>query len=156
MKCGTCILIEDDLDDQELFLDALHSVTSKTGCYVVSNGEDALFTLLNEGITPDYIFSDINMPRMGGFEFLRILKGIEKFRHIPVIFLTGELTDYYIEQAKIAGAVAILSKTRPDALKIILSKYFPGSSGREHYSLKTQTNSFNNFSPNTEHIKRCH
>jgi len=40
--------------------------------------------------TVDLIISDYSMPEMNGFEFLMLLKGNELFKHIPVIFLSGE------------------------------------------------------------------
>jgi len=38
----------------------------------------------------DLIISDYSMPEMNGFEFLMLLKGNELFKHIPIIFLSGE------------------------------------------------------------------
>ena len=126
-----CMLVEDDPEDQEFFLEALHSVSSNTGCYAVSNGEEALFTLLQEGFKPDWIFTDLNMPRMGGLEFLKILKGIEKFKHIPVIVYSSDHSEAQIEKAKGLGATAIYSKTRPGALREILKKYLPAPCGTQ-------------------------
>lgn len=119
-----CLLVEDDPEDQEFFIDALHDISSDTGCYAVSNGEEALFALLDEHCIPDYIFTDLNMPGMGGMEFLRIIKGIEKFRHIPVIIYSSDYNEATIEQARALSVTAIYSKTRMSALKEILKRYF--------------------------------
>ena len=123
LKEKYCLLVEDDPEDQELFMDALHNISSNSGCYAVSNGEEALFTLLQENFKPDYIFTDLNMPRMNGFEFLKILKGIEKFRSIPVIVFSSDCSDEQVQKAKQLGACAIYSKTRPGVLPVILKKY---------------------------------
>jgi CheY-like chemotaxis protein len=125
-KC--CLLVEDDPEDQEFFIDVLHSISTTAGCYAVANGEDALFTLLNEDFRPDYIFTDLNMPRMGGLEFIKILKGIEKFKTIPVIVYSSDYSEEQIQKVKALGASAIYSKTRMGALKGILNKYFADSS----------------------------
>jgi DNA-binding response OmpR family regulator len=45
---------------------------------------------LQEGNMPDLIISDIYMPDMKGTEFLSFIKKNELFKHIPVIFLSGE------------------------------------------------------------------
>lgn len=124
MNVKTCLLVEDDPEDQEFFLDALHRVSEKTGCYAVSNGEEALSTLLEEDLFPDYIFTDINMPKMNGFEFLAVLKGIEKFKDIPIIIYSSDYSEEKIQKAKRLGAAAFYSKTRVNVLRSILTKYF--------------------------------
>ena len=53
----------------------------------VSNGVDALERVRT--FKPDLILMDVMMPRMNGYEVLRVLKGDEKTRFIPVIMLTG-------------------------------------------------------------------
>ena len=126
-KVKYCLLVEDDPEDQEFFIDALHSISSTTGCYAVLNGEEALLTLAQEQFTPDYIFTDINMPRMGGLEFLKTLKGIAKFRNIPVIIYSSEYSEAQIQKVKNLGALAIYRKTRFDTLKEILRRYFHDS-----------------------------
>ena len=126
-KAKCCLLVEDDPEDQEIFIDALNSISSTTGCYAVANGEEALFTLAQEQFTPDYIFTDINMPRMDGLEFLKKLKGIEKFRSIPVIVYSSEYSEAQIQKVKGLGASAIYSKARMAVLKEILKKYFQAS-----------------------------
>lgn len=45
---------------------------------------------LQEGNMPDLIISDIYMPEMKGTEFLSFIKKNELFKHIPIIFLSGE------------------------------------------------------------------
>lgn len=123
-KLKTCLLVEDDPEDQEFFLDALHKVSQNAGCYAVSNGEEALITLQEESFYPDYIFTDINMPRMNGFEFLTILRGIEIFRDIPVIIYSSDFSEAQMERARSLGVTAFYSKTRVDVLSAILKKYF--------------------------------
>ena len=119
-----CLLVEDDPDDQDLFIDALHHVSSTTGCYAVSNGEEALYTLLQADFNPDYIFTDLNMPRMDGFEFLRILRSMERLRNIPVIVYSSDYSEEQIQKLKALGVMAYYSKTRIGVLKEILKQYF--------------------------------
>jgi len=44
---------------------------------------------LQEGNLPDLIISDIKMPKMNGYEFLRYLKSSTLYKDIPVLMLSG-------------------------------------------------------------------
>lgn len=119
-----CLLVEDDPEDQEIFVDALHHISSSTGCYAVANGEEALFTLTQEDFLPDCIFTDLNMPGMDGFEFIKKLRSIEKFKDIPVVIYTSYYSEEEIKKAKALGVTAIYSKSRVSVLKNILRRHF--------------------------------
>lgn len=123
-KSKSCLLVEDDPEDQQFFMEALHSVSNCVGCYAVGNGEEALSALLRDDFWPDYIFTDLHMPRMDGFEFIKIIKGIEKFRSIPIIVYSSDFSDSQLERVKALGATAFYSKTRLSALPEILRRYF--------------------------------
>lgn len=56
------------------------------------------------------ILSDINMPRMNGFEFIRTIKGIERFRRIPVFVLTSSENQLDIDRAYEVGAAGYMLK----------------------------------------------
>jgi CheY-like chemotaxis protein len=124
MKSQCCLLVEDDPDDQQIFIETLETLPTDIACYAVSNGEEALVTLLNDGFAPDYIFTDLNMPKMNGFDFLKALSQFERFRSIPVIVLSSDYSEENIKKVKQLGASAFYSKTRTAALKDILKKYF--------------------------------
>lgn len=108
----TCLLIDDDADDQEIFLLALEDIDADITCSTVSECSTA-FEIL-ETSTPDFIFLDLNMPGMDGKEFLTVIKKNEKLAQIPVIIystssdprdlrLTKELGafDYIVKQSSI-------------------------------------------------------
>ena len=131
-KC--CLLVEDDREDQEFFIDTLKTVSPDTGVYAVSNGEEALIALANENFTPDYIITDFNMPRMDGVELLRILKSEDRYKDIPVIFYTSECSTTQVEKVKNLGALDMYSKMKWQSLKDVLRKYFPRSAANLKYT----------------------
>jgi CheY-like chemotaxis protein len=126
-KSKFCLLVEDDPDDQEFFIDALHQVSSTTGCYAVANGQEALYMLLEENFKPDYIFTDLNMPKMDGLEFIKILRSIERFNNTPVIVFSSEYSEEKLQKIKTLGVTAFYSKRRIGILKEILRNYFHDS-----------------------------
>ncbi len=83
------LLVEDDQVDSMTVRRALRDLKDGHGLTVKSNGEEALAYLREPGtVPPGLILLDINMPRMNGIEFLRIIKQDERLKKIPVVVLT--------------------------------------------------------------------
>lgn len=79
-----------------------------------SNGLEALLALEKAGGNIDLIILDWNMPKMDGFEFLKKIKGQEKYSHIPVMMATTEAEKEKIVKAIQAGAKNYLIKPFTD------------------------------------------
>jgi two-component system CheB/CheR fusion protein len=58
----------------------------------------------------DVVVSDISMPEMDGFEFLRRLRGIQRHASVPVLAVTGFGRDEDVQRAKEGGFFAHISK----------------------------------------------
>jgi CheY-like chemotaxis protein len=93
MKAQNILLVDDDEDDQVLFIDALNQINNSLNCYIANNGIEALNTLRQTSPMPDIIFLDLNMPKMGGYECLAEIKKERKFNHIPVIIFSTTKID---------------------------------------------------------------
>lgn len=74
-----------------------------------TDGEDAL-DRLKEHSDVGLILLDWNMPRMNGIEFLRKVKSLDDYAHIPVIMLTTETERRKMIEAIEAGARHYLTK----------------------------------------------
>lgn len=72
------------------------------------DGTDALEQLVET--VPDVILSDIEMPRMDGFDLLRNLRADDHTREVPVIMITSRLADKHREYAMSLGASHYLGK----------------------------------------------
>ncbi|HEX8039816.1 MAG TPA: response regulator [Chryseosolibacter sp.] len=125
MEPKICLLVDDDPDDQEVFLTALSDVSSSALCLVAPDGDRALEILHNEETKPHYIFLDLNMPRMNGFEFLTAMKKSSILRHIPVIVYSTTSHQAQIEKVKALGAAEFFTKTyKYHELCDLLKRYF--------------------------------
>lgn len=88
------MLVEDDPGDRKLIKGALLKQKIGNEVIVAESGEDALDYLANskagngEYPSPDLILLDLNMPGMGGKEFLRRIKNDDATDTIPVVILT--------------------------------------------------------------------
>lgn len=88
------LLVEDNEGDIELTVRAFKWGKLTSTLAVAHNGVEALEYLSQQGefgdaVRPDFILLDLNMPRMGGREFLEIIKHDDKLKSIPVIILTS-------------------------------------------------------------------
>ena len=104
------LLIDDDHDDQEIFIEALKEVDPSVHCYTAVHYEDAVKTLNDLAILPDWIFLDLNLPRVDGNQCLVELKKIKEWRHIPVVVYTTSSLSRDKQQAKELGADYFLTK----------------------------------------------
>ncbi len=59
---------------------------------------------------PDLILMDINLPELDGIEALKILRSIEKTKHIPVIAISADAMESDIKKAMSAGFEAYITK----------------------------------------------
>ena len=83
------LVVDDDPDDIELFLEAVGEVDNTIECMTAENGEEALRLLKSKtSQRPDFIFLDLNMPRLNGKQLLAYLKNKTAFSDIPVSILT--------------------------------------------------------------------
>ncbi|MFK7732223.1 MAG: response regulator [Pseudomonadales bacterium] len=65
----------------------------------------------------DLVISDVNMPIVGGYEFVRSLRSNDAYRHTPVLMLTTEFEDHHKKTGREAGASGwIIKPIDPDKL----------------------------------------
>ena len=97
MKKITAILIDDSFEDRELATRTLRKYKFVDHVISFRGGDEAVNFLHAENgdLVQPFIFLDLNMPGMGGLEFIRTIKSHEKTRQIPIAVLTSttELPD---------------------------------------------------------------
>jgi CheY-like chemotaxis protein len=103
-------LVDDDIDDHEIFKSALAKVNENLELITAANGYEALNILSTANTLPDYIFVDLNMPRMGGLQFLKEIKKTDKLKNIPVIIYTTSSNPVDVVKTKELGAVSFITK----------------------------------------------
>jgi len=98
------------VDDSSLIRSVASDATVEAGHtpVVAANGQEGLDKLANNYI--DIIFSDINMPVMGGLEMVEKIKQNDEYKFIPIIMLTTENNDELKAKGKELGVKAWLLK----------------------------------------------
>ena len=104
------LLVEDDIDDQMFFCEALTELHPAIDCKIANNGAEALEIV--EGPPPfDMIFLDLNMPKVNGFDCLKRLKAHPLHKSIPVVIVSTSQSADDIAKSKLLGASQFISKT---------------------------------------------
>lgn len=126
------LLVEDD----PLIIKMYQAKFSREGFDVelAFNGAEGLVKL--EKRIPDVMLLDIMMPRMNGYELLKVIKANPKYQNIPVIIMSSLGADYrLVEKAKELGVVDTVVKS-DISLKDFVKKLKKVLSG-EAKSIKT-------------------
>ena len=117
------------VDDSSTMVMSLKTTLNMNGFEVetASNCQAAL-DKINSGIKPNLILTDINMPVMGGLEFIGKVRALPGLKFIPILTLTTESESSKRDEGKRLGATGWLVKPvdGDDLLKVI-KKVLPGA-----------------------------
>lgn len=83
------LLVDDDIDDNDIFIEAINSLDKNITCLAETNPIKALEFLKSTKILPDLIFLDYNMPVLNGNEFIGKMREVEVLHDIPVIICSS-------------------------------------------------------------------
>jgi two-component system chemotaxis response regulator CheY len=115
------LVVDDDKSIRELL--SLHLSAAGYEVQVAADAIAAGYLLLKA--PPDLIITDVNMPHMDGFEFVKAIKSDASLSQIPVIFLTS--VEDGDARGKEVGAVGYITKpVRADRLLAVVAKHVPG------------------------------
>ncbi len=111
------LLAEDNANDVELTLAALQQDGLARHVFAVHDGEEALDYLFRRGAfadrpddLPRAILLDIKMPKLDGLEVLRMIRGDERLKWIPVVMLTSSREEGDVRRSYELGANAYVVK----------------------------------------------
>lgn len=98
------LLVEDNLADVTLILEAFKGCRKPVQVSRVKDGEDALRFLrgqdrYSQSPRPDLILLDLNIPRKSGLEVLNEVKSDPRLQEIPVVVLTNSKMETDVQKA---------------------------------------------------------
>lgn len=103
------LLIDDDVDELLILKEAIKETQSGFECKFANSFEEGINILQNSH--PDYIFLDINMPRIDGFEALAAIRRMKDSGNIPVILYSTAINEDLTRKAVSLGAQGCVKKT---------------------------------------------
>lgn len=107
------------VDDSPSMLMSVSIALRPTGLDIrEASSAEAALALLNDGVTPRMILTDLNMDGMSGIELVREVRKLPGMAFTPIVLLTTESQEDLRQTAKSAGATGWLVKPF-DAAKLL-------------------------------------
>ncbi|MBP1712435.1 MAG: chemotaxis protein [Deltaproteobacteria bacterium] len=90
-------------------------------CWEAGNGKEALAVVQTQKV--DLILTDFNMPEMNGMEMTQELKKTEKYRQIPIFFITAQENETLRKEGAALGVQGFIPKPfQPEIIRDLLQK----------------------------------
>ena len=105
------------LDDNETFAKVLERFLHRMEVEVVHRPSGVGLLEMLRGLRPDIVICDVHMPEVGGYEVVRLLRGTDEHRALPIIMLTSD-ADIETEIRLVSGGadVFLLKSADPRVL----------------------------------------
>jgi len=117
------------IDDDEDILASISSMLGKRGARVITamSAEEALDILKEQ--SPDVILTDVLLPQMNGYDFLKMIRSYPPTANIPVVVMTGrsQMKDVF----EIAGVAAFIAK--PFSPEILMETMAEALRTKDHF-----------------------
>lgn len=97
----SCLFVNSDPIDQSIFIAALSDISPETDCFLAVNDEEALDIMQEDGVVPDYIFIELDMPGIDGNRFLKRVRRSS---------LCGQCRSLFIAHTRSLSVSTILKK----------------------------------------------
>ena len=118
MSERTILLVEDNPDDEEFTLRALHRANVSNEIVVARDGSEAVDYLFGENqyagrdmsVMPGVVLLDLKLPKLGGIDVLRRIRADPLTKLIPVVILTSSSEDEDMLNSYTSGANSYVRK----------------------------------------------
>ncbi|MFZ4621878.1 MAG: PAS domain S-box protein [Bacteroidota bacterium] len=94
-ECKKILIVDDQKGNQLILSRFMKRISESSETIFAETGKEALE--LMKTIRPDLIMTDYHMPTMDGLEFIRRIRCDETMKNTPVIIISGDEVDYFIE-----------------------------------------------------------
>ena len=102
------LLIDDDGDELDILRNALERAGIKSVCAWVPDAEQAIQVL--QDTIPDFIFLDLNMPKINGLTCLKEIRKMKRLINIPIILYSTSINEETRKKASETGASWCIQK----------------------------------------------
>lgn len=126
------LIVDDDPDDREIFCEAVKAIDPKCTCLQAKDGEEGLVLLTEKLVVlPDFVFLDINMPRITGWECLIEIRKDERLKDLTIIIYSTNSSPVDADKCFSLGAAFLPKQSEYRTLIQRLSEILMPDGGRD-------------------------
>ncbi len=108
MSVKTVLVVDDSRIMRNIVKNTFSALNIPCEFVEAGNGKEALFQLEKQEI--HLVLLDWNMPELSGLDFLKQVRGMPKYKSLPVIMVTSEAARYNVIEALKNGATDYIIK----------------------------------------------
>jgi len=98
----TVLVVDDSRIMRNVIKKILAGLATKVDCLEAGDGREAYNLIQTRPV--DLALLDWNMPELSGIDFLRLVRGQDTLKNLPVVMITSESAKYSVIEALKAGA----------------------------------------------------
>ena len=98
------------IDQDAAFIQTVSGYFSSIGIEVVSSGDGIEGYRMAKEVTPGVVILDTELPNLDGFQICRLLKGDDRYQHIPVVFVSSNDSQDFVVKSERAMCDLFLRK----------------------------------------------
>ncbi|HIF28503.1 MAG TPA: response regulator [Candidatus Marinimicrobia bacterium] len=98
------------IDQDAAFIQTVSGYFSSIGIEVVSSGDGIEGYRMAKEVTPGIVILDTELPNLDGFQVCRLLKGDDRYQHIPIVFVSSNDSQDFVVKAERALCDLFLRK----------------------------------------------
>ena len=98
------------IDQDATFIQTVSSYFKSIGIEVISSGDGIEGYRLAKELTPGIVILDTELPNLNGFQVCRLLKGDDRYQHIPIVFVSSNDSQDFVVKSERAMCDLFLRK----------------------------------------------
>ena len=98
------------IDQDTTFIQTVTSYFKSIGIEVVSSGDGIEGYRMAKEVIPGIVILDTELPNLDGFQVCRLLKGDDRYQHIPIVFVSSNDSQDFVVKSERALCDLFLRK----------------------------------------------
>ena len=98
------------IDQDTTFIQTVSGYFNSIGIEVVSSGDGIEGYRMAKEATPGIVILDTELPNLDGFQICRLLKGDDRYQHIPIVFVSSNDSQDFVVKSERALCDLFLRK----------------------------------------------